>query len=167
MRIHAGVKFTGLTEPTDQVHGWSARCTPTPSALSGHYDTIIAADGKQKSLPGFQFKEFRAKLALAITVNFVNGNTQQENSVDEISGVSYVYNQEFFKNLGEKHGIELENIVYYKDETHYFVMTAKKSSLLKKGVIKQVMSVVMIAHALSPYIVSGDAFPWMITRVLV
>lgn len=35
-------------------------------------------------------------------------------------------------------GIDLENIVYYKDETHYFVMTAKKKSLLKKGVIKQV-----------------------------
>ena len=141
MRIHSGVKFTGLIEPTDAEHGWSVVCTPTVSVLSAHYDTIIAADGKQKSLPGFQFKQFRAKLALAITVNFVNGNTQQENAVDEISGVSYVYNQEFFKNLSETHGIELENIVYYKDETHYFVMTAKKSSLLKKGVIKQVSDI--------------------------
>lgn len=35
-------------------------------------------------------------------------------------------------------GIDLENIVYYKDDTHYFVMTAKKKSLLKKGVIKEV-----------------------------
>lgn len=35
-------------------------------------------------------------------------------------------------------GVDLENIVYYKDDTHYFVMTAKKASLLKKGVIKQV-----------------------------
>lgn len=35
-------------------------------------------------------------------------------------------------------GIDLENIVYYKDDTHYFVMTAKKQSLLKKGVILQV-----------------------------
>ncbi|XP_073678850.1 F-actin-monooxygenase mical1 [Garra rufa] len=34
-------------------------------------------------------------------------------------------------------GVDLENIVYYKDDTHYFVMTAKKASLLKKGVIKQ------------------------------
>ncbi|XP_016426981.1 protein-methionine sulfoxide oxidase mical1-like [Sinocyclocheilus rhinocerous] len=33
--------------------------------------------------------------------------------------------------------VDLENIVYYKDDTHYFVMTAKKGSLLKKGVIKQ------------------------------
>lgn len=34
-------------------------------------------------------------------------------------------------------GIDLENIVYYKDDTHYFVMTAKKKSLLEKGVIKE------------------------------
>lgn len=35
-------------------------------------------------------------------------------------------------------GIDLENIVYYKDDTHYFVMTAKKQSLLDKGVILHV-----------------------------
>lgn len=32
-------------------------------------------------------------------------------------------------------GIDLENIVYYRDNTHYFVMTAKKQSLLDKGVV--------------------------------
>ena len=32
--------------------------------------------------------------------------------------------------------IDLENLVFYRDETHYFVMTAKKQSLLKKGVLK-------------------------------
>lgn len=35
-------------------------------------------------------------------------------------------------------GVDLENIVYYKDDTHYFVMTAKKQSLLEKGVILHV-----------------------------
>ena len=34
-------------------------------------------------------------------------------------------------------GADLENIVYYKEETHYFVMTAKKESLLKFGVFKE------------------------------
>merc|ERR1712098_333252 len=34
-------------------------------------------------------------------------------------------------------GIRLENIVYYKDVTHYFVMTAKKDSLYQRGVIKE------------------------------
>ena len=35
-------------------------------------------------------------------------------------------------------GISLENIVYYKDETHYFVMSTKKHSLLDKKVLKKV-----------------------------
>ena len=40
--------------------------------------------------------------------------------------------------LYEATGIELENLVYYRDETHYFVMTAKKPSLLAKRVLKKV-----------------------------
>ena len=35
-------------------------------------------------------------------------------------------------------GIELENFVYFKNETHYIVMTAVKRSLLKKGVLLSV-----------------------------
>lgn len=37
--------------------------------------------------------------------------------------------------------IDLENIVYYKDDTHYFVMTAKKDSLYRKGVLKEVRGI--------------------------
>ena len=36
------------------------------------------------------------------------------------------YHQHFFTDLMEKHGIGLENLIYYKDLTHYFVMTATK-----------------------------------------
>lgn len=58
--------------------------------------------------------------------------------MEEISGLAYIFNQKFFKDLHENVGVDLENIVYYKDETHYFVMTAKKQSLLQKGVLLQV-----------------------------
>jgi len=51
--------------------------------------------------------------------------------------VAFIFNQKFFNDLNEAKGINLENIVYYKDETHYFVMTAKKQSLMEKGVIKE------------------------------
>ena len=139
VRVHRGVSFDRLIEPTSASGDWKVGTSPASSVISSHaYDVIIAADGKRNSLPGFCTKEFRARLALAITVNFVNHSTQAESSVPEISGVAYVYNQSFFNTLAEQHGIVLENIVYYKDETHYFVMTAKKQSLLKKGVIKKV-----------------------------
>ena len=88
-------------------------------------------------MKGFKRKEFRGKLAIGITVNFVNKKTQEEAAIEEISGVAFIYNQQFFQELKDKTGIDLENIVYYKDDTHYFVMTAKKSSLINKGVIKQ------------------------------
>lgn len=78
--------------------------------------------------------------------------------MEEISGVAFIFNQKFFLELKEETGefgkeclkkktsfrlvnvllflgIDLENIVYYRDNTHYFVMTAKKQSLLDKGVI--------------------------------
>jgi hypothetical protein len=41
------------------------------------------------------------------------------------------------RSLHEETGIDLENICYYKDDTHYFVMTAKKTSLLARKVLKQ------------------------------
>ena len=94
---------------------------------------------------GFRRKEFRGKLAIAITANFKNKRTTAEAVVEEISGVAFVYKQDFFNNLYEELGIALENIVYYKDETHYFVMTTKKHSLLDRKVLKKV-SRIMILH---------------------
>ncbi len=58
--------------------------------------------------------------------------------LEEIGGLFYIFAQEYFNTLKERTGIELENVVYFRDETHYFVMTAKKSSLLKRQVLKQV-----------------------------
>lgn len=139
VKIYAGVTFKGLIEPKDTNTGWRIETTPiNETTSSNEYDVIIAADGKQHCIPGFRAKEFRAKLALAITVNYVNHNTQYENSVPEIGGVAFVYRQDFFNNLAKTHNIELENIVYYKDETHYFVMTVRKHSLIGKGVLKKV-----------------------------
>ena len=78
-------------------------------------------------------------MAIGITANFVNHGTEEEANVQEISGIAYQFNPQFFDNLLEQKGIKLENIVYYKDETHYFVMTAGKASLLKRGALKEVM----------------------------
>ena len=103
------------------------------------FDVIIGTDGRRHTLKGFKRKEFRGKLAIAITMNFVNRNSKAEARVEEISGVAFIFNQGFFQDLKDATGIDLENIVYYKDETHYFVMTAKKKSLLLKGVLKKVL----------------------------
>ena len=58
-------------------------------------------------------------------------------NVEEISGVASIYKQHFFAQLRNATGIDLENIVYYKDETHYFVMTARTKSLIERGVLRK------------------------------
>lgn len=95
-------------------------------------------------MTGFKRKEFRGRLAIAITANLVNRKTEAEARVEEISGVAFIFNQKFFRDLNAATGIDLENIVYYKDETHYFVMMAKKQSLLNKKVIIRVNSPIII-----------------------
>ncbi|KAA3676917.1 F-actin monooxygenase [Paragonimus westermani] len=117
--------------------GWRMQLTPEIAVLKNYeIDVLIGADGKRSCLE-FPSKELRCRLAIAITANFVNYHTQAEAEVEEISGVASIFNQQFFARLASDTGVDLENIVYYKDETHYFVMTAKKHSLLAKGVLKQ------------------------------
>ncbi|XP_070490277.1 F-actin-monooxygenase Mical isoform X2 [Chironomus tepperi] len=137
IEIHEGVSFEGLVEPSDGL-GWRCLAAPSDHPITHYeFDVLIGADGKRNTLSGFGRKEFRGKLAIAITANFINRRTEEEARIEEISGVAFIFNQSFFKELYHQTGIDLENIVYYKDDTHYFVMTAKKHSLLDKGVIIQ------------------------------
>ncbi|KAM7116653.1 F-actin-monooxygenase MICAL3 isoform 17-T18 [Molossus nigricans] len=140
IEIHVNVEFQGLVHPPEDQEneriGWRALVHPKTHPVSEYeFEVVIGGDGRRNTLEGFRRKEFRGKLAIAITANFINRNTTAEAKVEEISGVAFIFNQKFFQELREATGIDLENIVYYKDDTHYFVMTAKKQSLLDKGVI--------------------------------
>lgn len=142
VEFHESVSFDQLIPPPEDQEGgkigWRAKTLPTDHPVSQYeFDVLIGADGKRNTLEGFKRKEFRGKLAIAITANFINKRTEAEARVEEISGVAFIFNQKFFKELYSDTGIDLENIVYYKDDTHYFVMTAKKHSLIDKGVILQ------------------------------
>ncbi|XP_038557877.1 F-actin-monooxygenase MICAL2 isoform X7 [Micropterus salmoides] len=140
VEFHINVEFVKLLEPPEDQEneglGWRAAIRPADHPVANfEFDVIVGADGRRNTLEGFKRKEFRGKLAIAITANFINRNTTAEAKVEEISGVAFIFNQKFFLDLKEETGIDLENIVYYRDNTHYFVMTAKKQSLLDKGVV--------------------------------
>ncbi|KAL2088534.1 hypothetical protein ACEWY4_015433 [Coilia grayii] len=140
VEFHINVEFVKLLEPPEDQEnegpGWRADLRPADHPVADFdFDVVVGADGRRNTLEGFRRKEFRGKLAIAITANFINRNTTAEAKVEEISGVAFIFNQKFFLDLRDETGIDLENIVYYKDNTHYFVMTAKKQSLLDKGVI--------------------------------
>ena len=108
VKIHAGVEFCHLLEPSDD-KGWMIETKPSCDASRYQYDVIVEADSKKYTLPGFQMKQFKPKQAIAITVNFVNRNTTPEAMVEEFSE-SRIMRQQFFKNLEKAHDIDLENI---------------------------------------------------------
>ncbi|XP_078053847.1 F-actin-monooxygenase mical1-like isoform X2 [Mustelus asterias] len=142
VEVHVNVEYKGLIEPSqDQEEkgiGWRADLLPAGHPVSEYEFDVFASAGGGRYVPeGFKKKEMRGKLAIGITANFINHHSSAEAKVEEISGVAYLYNQKFFQQLRKDTGIDLENIVYYKDDTHYFVMTARKQSLLKYGVIDQ------------------------------
>ncbi|GMR36813.1 hypothetical protein PMAYCL1PPCAC_07008, partial [Pristionchus mayeri] len=144
VQVYDSLSFKQLLLPTEETpvqgSGYRALLDPSDHILSTYeFDVLIGADGKRNTVPGFPREEMRGKLAIGITANFINKKSYEEERVPEISGVAYIFNQSFFKEMYEVTGVDLENIVYYKDETHYFVMCAKKSSLLEQGVIKKDM----------------------------
>lgn len=62
------------------------------------FNIVLGADGRRNTLSdNFTRKEFRGKLAIAITANFVNTHTLREAQIEEISGLSFIYNQQMFK----------------------------------------------------------------------
>ena len=115
IEVIGGVEFREVVEPEMDNDPWRISVKPENHSLTSRgVDVLIGAEGKHVSLPGFRRKEFRGKLAIAITANFKNKRTTAEAIVEEISGVAFVYKQDFFNNLYEEFGIALENIVYYK-----------------------------------------------------
>lgn len=80
----------------------SAFVNDYPGMLSRLHSTpfhvILGADGRRNTLADhFPRKEFRGRLAIAITANFVNKHTLTEAQIPEISGISFIYNQQLFK----------------------------------------------------------------------
>mmetsp|Transcript_42850 Transcript_42850/g.83984 ORF Transcript_42850/g.83984 Transcript_42850/m.83984 type:complete len:346 (+) Transcript_42850:66-1103(+) len=102
-------------------------------------DVLIGADGENSLVSKhaeFERQLFRAGTAIGVTANFRNLGSKQENRLKEFTGSS-VYKARFFQKIREQHNFELENLVYYRGpQTHYLVMTPKKSSLLVKNILK-------------------------------
>ena len=46
-------------------------------------------------------------MAIAITANFKNRNTTAEAKVEEISGVAFIFNQRFFRELRQETGMNV------------------------------------------------------------
>ena len=90
----------------------------------------------------FPRKFTRGKVSIAITANFKNTGRGVHVRVSEIPGVISVRRPELFSELKDKSGLEFENFVYFRDESHYFIMTARKKSVVEAGIVKKVCTCV-------------------------
>ena len=106
-----------LEEEGSLIAGWRAKFgEDNHEADSFVFDIIVGASGSNCVIDGFKRFALDARLAIAITANFVNKWTREENLVEEIGGLGRQYDQDFFKDMATEVGVDLENIVYYKDE---------------------------------------------------
>lgn len=81
---------------------------------------------------GFRRKEFRGKLAIAITANFINRNSTAEAKVEEISGVAFIFNQKFFQDLKEETG---ETVTFLQTRHRHFPEEPLPSPALWTGIL--------------------------------
>jgi hypothetical protein len=135
VKFYCGYSFEELYTNDDQTI--LTRCTPEISNLKCTY--LIGADGTSSTVVqkyDFPRRSFVGSLCIGITFNFKNCHTSDEVAITEFAKAS-LYHQAYFQELQDKYNICLENLVYYRGETHYFVMTIKKNSLFDRGVFKE------------------------------
>ncbi|ETI51649.1 hypothetical protein F443_05009 [Phytophthora nicotianae P1569] len=101
------------------------------------FTAVIGASGTNDKLAepaGINRFVFSRKEALGIVCYFPNLGTTEEKKVTEFSW-TIQFKQQMFAKMREI-GVDLENIVYYRGEMHYIVMTPKRQSLLEQKVLK-------------------------------
>lgn len=137
--IKWGYEFQGVSASQSNPGTWEAKSDPALKDFN--FNILIGADGERSRVVqefNFERKSFKGSLSIGVTVNFENKMTSEEVCLREF-GVSKIFEQKLFNDLAKKN-IDLENLVYYRGETHYFVMTAKREGLIDSGVFKEVHS---------------------------
>jgi hemerythrin-like domain-containing protein len=138
VKFYFGHSFQELYKKTEESSEILTRCTPEISDLP--CTLLIGADGVASTIAKrYQFNrtKFSGSLCIGMTFNFKNTHTPEEIRLREFALAS-LYHPAYFKEIQEKYHVALENLVYYQGETHYFVMTIKKNSLIERGVFKEI-----------------------------
>uniref|UniRef100_A0A6B2L3G4 [F-actin]-monooxygenase MICAL1-3-like Rossman domain-containing protein n=1 Tax=Arcella intermedia TaxID=1963864 RepID=A0A6B2L3G4_9EUKA len=133
INLNFGVEFL-----SKQNEGNKISINSNPSLQLPPIDILVGADGDGSVIvKEFEFshakKETFINVSLGITFNFVNNHSKEEMQLREFA-ISRQFAKDYFQSLKDKYGIDLENLVYYRGETHYFVMTPTKESLLNRQV---------------------------------
>ncbi|POM81163.1 Hypothetical protein PHPALM_905 [Phytophthora palmivora] len=102
------------------------------------FTAVLGATGVNDQLAepaGLNRFVFSQKESLGIVCYFPNLETPEEMKVKEFSWTAQLKHHMLHKM--REIGVDLENIVYFRGEMHYLVMTPKRQNLLVRGVVKQ------------------------------
>ena len=94
VRIITPCKFVDLIEPDNEGRGWRAKIEPANEFMDAYeFRFLVVASGKNVAIEGFDRRSLDAKLAIAVTANFVNSGTSEEAAVRQISGIAKQFHQ--------------------------------------------------------------------------
>lgn len=135
--VYPKTSFVTIVHPPDGISSFTVRTDPLIPEPN-EYTGVLGAGGLQDpvaSTVGLSHVTFNSGKAIGLVAYFPNTGTREESDVAEFSW-ALQFNQPMFAEM-RKHGLDLENIVYYRGSSHYFVMTPLRANLLDQGVLKE------------------------------
>ncbi|KAF0689399.1 Aste57867_19161 [Aphanomyces stellatus] len=156
--VFDNMSFDSLSSNVDD--GYRIHTTPSLPETLQRVSALVAGGGGHDTigdLVGIKRASFSPSPAVGAVAIVPNLLTKAERLLPQFSW-AYQYNQELFGRLKRELGVDVENVVYYRGEVHYVVMTPKKASLIDAGVLatKELSSV--NAEALQRYVKSVLTF---------
>eukprot|EP00933_Yihiella_yeosuensis_P006060 TRINITY_DN110707_c0_g1_i1.p1 TRINITY_DN110707_c0_g1~~TRINITY_DN110707_c0_g1_i1.p1 ORF type:complete len:592 (+),score=119.03 TRINITY_DN110707_c0_g1_i1:70-1845(+) len=128
--------FFGITPPSDDDSRWSVSLG---SGRELQCNVLVGSDGENSLVAkaaGFESSFTQFSKSIGVTFNFEKSANPEETRLKEFSRSKQFYGK-WFQEVEQRTGVSLENFVYFKDETHYFVMAASHQSLIAAGVLKE------------------------------
>ncbi|KAG2973706.1 hypothetical protein JG687_00018981 [Phytophthora cactorum] len=139
VKVYSATSFQSIVAPSSEKNGNPFYSIKTePQIPVAEYTAVLGATGVNEQLAapaGINRFVFSQKESLGIVCYFPNLETLEETKVKEFSWTAQL--KHHMLNKMREVGIDLENIVYFRGEMHYLVMTPKRNNLLVRGVVKQ------------------------------
>ncbi|KAE9090036.1 hypothetical protein PF010_g18756 [Phytophthora fragariae] len=138
VQIHTSTGFEAIVPPGPE----QSRESPfysiktQPQIPVEEFTAVLGATGVNDQVAefaGINRFVFCQKESLGIVCYFPNLETAEETKVKEFSWTAQLKHQMLHKMRDV--GLDLENIVYFRGEMHYLVMTPKRHNLLARGVV--------------------------------
>ncbi|KAL3659026.1 hypothetical protein V7S43_015910 [Phytophthora oleae] len=138
VQVYSATGFEAIVAPSETGKKPFYHVKTEPQTPVVEYTAVLGATGVNDQLAepaGINRFVFSQKESLGIVCYFPNLETPEEMKVKEFSWTTQQRHQ--MLNKMREVGIDLENIVYFRGEMHYLVMTPKRPNLLIRGVVRQ------------------------------